>query len=205
MGGLVSYGIGHIHSHSLMSWQLIFLILGAVTSAYAIVLYLLLPDSPANALFLKKQERAIAIQRTLENKTGILDAGKFQTKQVLLALRDPQAWLLVTYMLCVNLCNGGITTVSPLSPNTSGHVLKAPNTDVHKVLRHHRSRLRLLYLQNPPDLHALWRRPTHLPSHNLRHRHLREIYTYHHDDSQLPRCHGRIPARLPTKRRCSSR
>jgi hypothetical protein len=116
MGGLVSYGIGHIHSHSLMSWQLIFLILGAVTSAYAIVLYLLLPDSPANALFLKKDERAIAIQRTLENKTGILDAGKFQTKQVLLALKDPQAWLLVTYMFCVNLCNGGITTVSSCSP-----------------------------------------------------------------------------------------
>ncbi|PCG91071.1 Major facilitator superfamily domain, general substrate transporter [Penicillium occitanis (nom. inval.)] len=121
MGGLVSYGIGHIHSHSLMSWQLIFLILGAVTSAYAIVLYLLLPDSPANALFLKKDERAIAIQRTLENKTGILDAGKFQTKQVLLALKDPQAWLLVTYMFCVNLCNGGITTFSAIIAQGFGY------------------------------------------------------------------------------------
>lgn len=114
-----------------MSWQLIFLILGAVTSAYAVVLYLLLPDSPANAFFLKTYERAIAIQRTLGNKTGILDAGKFQTKQVLLALKDPQAWLLVTYMFCVNLCNGGITTVSSLSPNTSGYALQARNTDVH--------------------------------------------------------------------------
>ncbi|KUL85046.1 hypothetical protein ZTR_07774 [Talaromyces verruculosus] len=121
MGGLVGYGIGHIHSHSLMSWQLIFLILGAVTSAYAIVLYLLLPDSPANALFLKKDERAIAIQRTLENKTGILDAGKFQTKQVLLALKDPQAWLLVTYMFCVNLCNGGITTFSAIIAQGFGY------------------------------------------------------------------------------------
>jgi MFS family permease len=116
IGGVAAYGIGHIHSTSLVSWQLIFLILGAVTSAYAIVLYLFLPDSPTNAIFLKKHERAIAIQRTLENKTGILDAGKFQTKQVLLALKDPQAWLLVTYTFCVNLCNGGITTVSTPSP-----------------------------------------------------------------------------------------
>lgn len=112
IGGVAAYGIGHIHSSSLVSWQLIFLILGAVTSAYALVLYLLLPDSPLNAIFLKKHERAIAIQRTLENKTGILDAGKFQTKEVFLALRDPQAWLLVTYTICVNLCNGGVTTVS---------------------------------------------------------------------------------------------
>lgn len=86
-----------------------------MTAAYAIVLYLFLPDSPANAIFLKKHERAIAIQRTLENKTGILDAGNFHTKQVLLALKDPQAWLLVAYMFCVNLCNGGITTVSCIS------------------------------------------------------------------------------------------
>ncbi|EED14772.1 allantoate permease, putative [Talaromyces stipitatus ATCC 10500] len=114
IGGLVAYGIGHIHSSSLVSWQFIFLILGAVTSGYAIILYLLLPDSPANAIFLKKHERAIAIQRTLENKTGILDVGKFKMNQVLFALKDPQAWLLVSYTFCVNLSNGGITTFSAI-------------------------------------------------------------------------------------------
>jgi MFS family permease len=114
IGGVVAYGIGHIHSSSLLSWQLIFLILGAITSGYAVVLFFFLPDSPANAVFLRKNERAIALQRTLENKTGFLDAGKFQTRQLWLALKDPQAWLLVAYTFCVNLCNGGVTTVSPL-------------------------------------------------------------------------------------------
>jgi MFS family permease len=114
IGGVIAYGIGHIHSTSLLSWQLIFLILGAITSGYAVLLFFFLPDSPANAVFLRKNERAIALHRTLENKTGVLDAGKFQKRQVWLALKDPQAWLLVVYTFCVNLCNGGVTTVSPL-------------------------------------------------------------------------------------------
>lgn len=113
IGGVVAYGIGHIHSTSLVSWQLIFLILGAITSGYSVLLFFFLPDSPANAVFLRKNERAIALQRTLENKTGILDAGKFQKRHLWLALKDPQAWLLVTYTFCVNLCNGGVTTVRP--------------------------------------------------------------------------------------------
>ncbi|KAH8691601.1 putative allantoate permease [Talaromyces proteolyticus] len=112
VGGIVGYGIGHIDRTSLSSWQLIFLILGAVTSGYAVIMFFFLPDSPANAIFLKKHERAIALQRTLANKTGILDAGKFQKSHVWLALKDPQAWLLVVYTFCVNLCNGGITTFS---------------------------------------------------------------------------------------------
>lgn len=179
-----------------MSWQLIFLILGAVTSAYAIVLYMFLPDSPANAIFLRKHERAIAIQRTLENKTGILDAGKFHTKQVLLALKDPQAWLLVAYTFCVNLCNGGITTVSCISTPVRQ---RAPKNLTYLVLCHHRPRLRLLHLQNPPHLYALRCRPTHLSPHNLRHRDIRKVYTYHHDDRQLPHRHGWIPTCLPTE------
>ncbi|CRG86947.1 putative transporter C460,05 [Talaromyces islandicus] len=121
IGGVVAYGIGHIHSTSLLSWQLIFLILGAITSGYAVILFLLLPDSPANAVFLRKNERAIALQRTLENKTGILDAGKFQRRQVWLALKDPQAWLLVAYTFCVNLCNGGVTTFSTILAQGFGY------------------------------------------------------------------------------------
>ncbi|EEA23287.1 hypothetical protein TMatcc_002144 [Talaromyces marneffei ATCC 18224] len=121
IGGFTGYGIGHIHTSNIVPWQYIFLILGAVTSAYAFVLVLFLPDSPSNAKFLTAQERKIAIHRTLENKTGILDAGKFHSKQVLLALKDPQAWLLVSYTFCVNLCNGGITTFSAIIATGFGY------------------------------------------------------------------------------------
>lgn len=110
IGGVIAYGIGEISSTSLKSWQLLFLILGAVTSAYAFVLFAFLPDSPAKVIFLNQTEKAIALQRTLKNKTGVLDTGKFKNHQVLMAIKDPQTWLLVLYTLCVNFCNGGITS-----------------------------------------------------------------------------------------------
>ena len=58
-----------------------------------------------------KTERAIAVRRTLKNKTGVMDNDSFVWKQVWMALKDPQTWCLVLYTFCVNLCNGGITTV----------------------------------------------------------------------------------------------
>lgn len=110
IGGVIAYGIGEISSTSLKTWQLLFLILGAVTSAYAFVLFAFLPDSPAKVTFLNQTEKAIALQRTLKNKTGVLDAGSFKRNQVLMAVKDPQTWFLVLYTLCVNFDNGGITS-----------------------------------------------------------------------------------------------
>lgn len=108
----MAYGIGSIAISSITNWQLLFLFLGAITSAIGILLFVFLPDSPANAIILNKRERAIAVQRTITNKTGVLDAGQFRWEQVWLALKDPQTWFLFLYSFCVNLCNGGITTVS---------------------------------------------------------------------------------------------
>ncbi|RJE27541.1 Allantoate [Aspergillus sclerotialis] len=110
LGGLVGYGIGHINAPGVTRWELLFLILGAITSGYGLVLAAFLPDSPSKAIFLKKRQRAIAVQRTLKNKTGVLDSGSFRWDQVRQALIDPQTWFLVLYTFCVNLCNGGLTS-----------------------------------------------------------------------------------------------
>lgn len=114
VGGVVAWGIGEIKSTTVDNWQLLFLILGAVTAAYGFVLFAFLPDSPANVIFFNKTEKAIALQRTLKNKTGVMDTGKFKWNQVLMALKDPQTWFLVLYTLCVNFCNGGITSFSSI-------------------------------------------------------------------------------------------
>lgn len=112
IGGLIAYGIGTIDTTVIAHWKLLFLILGAITSFYGIVLFTLLPDSPAKAIFLKRNERAIAVQRTLKNKTGVMDTGTFKWSQALLALKDPQTWLLVLNSFTSNLANGGLTSVS---------------------------------------------------------------------------------------------
>jgi MFS family permease len=110
ISGLLAYGIGQAKT-SLEPWRLLFLILGAVTCAWGILLLVFLPDSPSKARFLNAEEKAIALHRTLENKTGVMDEGIFKIGQMFEALADPQAWFLALYMFSVNIPNGGITSV----------------------------------------------------------------------------------------------
>lgn len=110
VGGLLGYGIGHIHS-PIGEWRVLFLILGCVTTAYSVVLLFLLPDSPAKARFLNTEEKKLALHRILENKTGVMDENMFKPAQMVAAFRDPQAWLLCLYTISINIPNGGITSV----------------------------------------------------------------------------------------------
>lgn len=111
MGGLISYGIGHIQS-SLANWRVLFLILGGVTVAYSAILWKYLPDSPTKARMLSERKRKLSVLRMLQETTSAMDENDFQNYQVWEALRDTQAWLLALYTFSVNICNGGITTVS---------------------------------------------------------------------------------------------
>lgn len=115
ISGLVAYGIGQITS-SLAPWRLLFIILGAVTCAYGFVLLVFLPDSPSKAKFLNVEERVVALHRTLENKTGVMDEDTFKPYQILQALKDPQAWFLALYQFSVNIPNGGVTSVRSQPP-----------------------------------------------------------------------------------------
>lgn len=116
VSGLIAYGIGKIDSH-IEAWKLLFIILGATTIAYGVFLVFVLPDSPSKAWFLSTEEKRIALHRTLENKTGVMDEGDFKIGQFLEALRDPQAWLLVGYSFSQNIPNGGFSSVcNALSP-----------------------------------------------------------------------------------------
>jgi MFS family permease len=114
VAGLIAYGIGTIDSH-IASWKLLFIILGCVTVGYGILLTFVLPDSPSRAWFLNAYERKIALHRTLENRTGVMDEGKFRVSQMIDALTDPQAWLLVGYSLTQNIPNGGFSSVRTTS------------------------------------------------------------------------------------------
>ncbi|KAL2855741.1 MFS general substrate transporter [Aspergillus pseudodeflectus] len=119
VSGLIAYGIGTIDSH-IASWKLLFIILGCVTVGYGIFLAFVLPDSPSKAWFLNDHERKIALHRTLENRTGVMDEGKFIVSQMMDALTDPQAWLLVGYSLTQNIPNGGFSSFISIIINGFG-------------------------------------------------------------------------------------
>ncbi|KAL4870413.1 major facilitator superfamily domain-containing protein [Aspergillus spectabilis] len=91
-----------------------------MTVAYGIFLVFALPDSPSRAWFLTADEKKIALHRTLENRTGIMDEGDFKWGQMLDALTDPQAWLLVGYSVSQNIPNGGFSSFSSIIINGFG-------------------------------------------------------------------------------------
>lgn len=112
IGGVASYGIGHLGG-ALAPWRYLFLIFGAVTAFWGVVMLILLPDNPSNAFWLTKHEKSVAVHRVLDNQTGIIN-DEYKIHQVVEALKDPKTWLLLLYIFCVNLANGGLTTFGSL-------------------------------------------------------------------------------------------
>ncbi|KAL4985754.1 major facilitator superfamily domain-containing protein [Aspergillus falconensis] len=105
-GGLVAYGIGHVRS--IAPWKAVFLIFGAITIAWAFVLFWWLPDTPMNARFLSEADRRKAVTRVSENMTGIKN-DKFKLDQFIEALLDIKCWTLVLIQITCSIPNGGVS------------------------------------------------------------------------------------------------
>ncbi|EOD47270.1 putative allantoate permease protein [Neofusicoccum parvum UCRNP2] len=107
-GGLIAFGIGHISTSQLASWQYIFLILGAVTIIWGVLFILVVPDSPARTRWLTPEERVVAVQRVVDNKTGT-KSRTFVRAQVIEAATDPKVILLGLISLVNALASGGLS------------------------------------------------------------------------------------------------
>ncbi|OBT67873.1 hypothetical protein VE03_02552 [Pseudogymnoascus sp. 23342-1-I1] len=70
----------------------VFLLCGAITVAWAAVVFYFLPDSPTNAKFLTQREKSIAVERLRDNRTGVKNT-TFKVSQAIEAFRDPQVWI----------------------------------------------------------------------------------------------------------------
>ena len=111
-GGVAAYGVGHIKG-SISPWQYLFIIFGAATFLVGIVKMVVMPDHPSTAIWLNKRERQVAIQRVMENQTGIKN-DTFKKSQLVEAVKDPKTWLITLYVFTVNLANGGLTSFGSL-------------------------------------------------------------------------------------------
>lgn len=107
IGGLITFGIGHI-SGSLATWKLIYLILGAFTIIWGVLFILVVPDNPATARWLSEDEKLVAIQRVVENKTGT-KSKTFVKEQVVEALTDPKILLLGLISFVNAVASGGLS------------------------------------------------------------------------------------------------
>jgi len=112
ISGITSFGIGHI-SGGISSWRYTFLIWGAITTAWGIVLLFFLPGSPVTAKFLTEQERVSVIDRIKVNQTGV-ENPHFKREQFIEAMMDLKTWLLFIFAVTSNAPNGGLTTFQGL-------------------------------------------------------------------------------------------
>ncbi|KAI0808522.1 major facilitator superfamily domain-containing protein [Xylaria sp. FL0064] len=111
-GGLIGYGIGNIKG-ALQSWRYEFLIVGAFCSFWAILMFLLLPNSPTAFKGFTHEERLLMIARMRQNQTGI-EQQHINWSQVVEAVLDYKSWLFLFLGFIGNIPNGGISNFSTL-------------------------------------------------------------------------------------------
>ncbi|KAL8343633.1 hypothetical protein RB601_004239 [Gaeumannomyces tritici] len=113
LGSLLTYGLGHIDSDKLHSYQIIFLFCGVLTVAWSVVMAFLMPDSPMTAKFLKGDDKLVAVERLRMNQQGI-GSGVWKWDHVWECMYDPKTWVWFLTMLVISIPSGGISTFGPL-------------------------------------------------------------------------------------------
>ncbi|KAF2637592.1 allantoate permease-like protein [Massarina eburnea CBS 473.64] len=112
-GSLLTYGLGHINSPTLHSYQIIFLFCGLLTIVLSVFVFIYMPDSPMEAKFLEEDEKLIAVERLRMNQMGVASR-VWKWDHVFEAFLDPKTWLWFGMLTAVSIPSGGITTFGPL-------------------------------------------------------------------------------------------
>lgn len=107
LGSMLIFGIGHIHG-SLHPWKYQYLILGALTTCWGILMIFLLPNNPTTAWFLSREERMTAVERMRHEQTGI-ENKEFKFYQIKEMILDPKTWIMFITTFCLHNVNGAIS------------------------------------------------------------------------------------------------
>lgn len=109
----LSFGLGHIPSEHLKSWQIIFLFVGLLTVFTAPIVYWKLDSSVASARFLTPHERLQAVERLRANQTGI-GSTNFELSHLQEVVLEPKTYLWIAMALLLNVGASVTNTFGPL-------------------------------------------------------------------------------------------
>ncbi|KAJ5775675.1 uncharacterized protein N7511_000686 [Penicillium nucicola] len=112
-GGLFAYGMSHVHSPILKSWQFLFILLGSITCVWSMFVFWWMPDSPMRAKCFSEEDRVLMIERVRANQTGIQNRN-FKRAHVLEAIQDPQVWLYILIQVIIQIPTGGLGSFSTI-------------------------------------------------------------------------------------------
>jgi len=117
LGGILAYGLGHIQV-GIASWKWMFLVTGALSVLWAVLLWFMLPDHQGTAWFLTDAEKRAAVEMVRHNHTGIHN-NNFRSGQLWEALTDVKTW---AFFLMATIWN---------VPNSIATVSTTLNADIH--------------------------------------------------------------------------
>ncbi|KIW28356.1 uncharacterized protein PV07_08028 [Cladophialophora immunda] len=109
----LSYGLGHIPSHTLQEWQIIFLFVGLVTIVSAPLVWYFLDNDIPSARFLTEHEKAQAIERLRANQTGTGNR-EYKWDHILELALEPKTYLWIGLSLLLNVGASVTNTFGPL-------------------------------------------------------------------------------------------
>ncbi|EMD63378.1 hypothetical protein GGP41_005951 [Bipolaris sorokiniana] len=113
LGSLLCYGLGHIDSNLLHSYQIIFLFCGLLTVVVSIFVWFFMPDSPMEAKFLTEHEKLVAVERLRMNQMGVASR-VWKWDHVFEAFLDIKTWLWFSMLTAISIPSGGISAFGPL-------------------------------------------------------------------------------------------
>ncbi|CCM04872.1 uncharacterized protein FIBRA_07065 [Fibroporia radiculosa] len=110
-GGCVAYGVAHTHDPNLVSYKIIYILLGGLAIIVGVVVLLFLPDSPVHARLLTKEERIAALERVRDGQVGT-ENKHWKKDQIFEALMDVRTWLIILTVMLTSIPSGGLTNFS---------------------------------------------------------------------------------------------
>lgn len=114
MGAAIAYGIAtRDGSYSLLAWKVLFIVIGCMTIAIGLLMYVWIPDLPTKAIWLNEHERKLTVLRIKGNQQGFGNK-HFKLHQFKEAIFDINTWLFFLFAFASNIPNGSLTSFSAI-------------------------------------------------------------------------------------------
>ncbi|RSL62281.1 hypothetical protein CEP53_004804 [Fusarium sp. AF-6] len=117
-GSLITWWLAQFQ-FGLRPYQTIFIFFGIITVMFSFVLFAYMPDSPAEAKFLSKHDKLIAIERLRMNQTGVVSR-RWRWDHLWETIRDLKTWLWFALIFSISVPSGGVASFGPLLVRSFG-------------------------------------------------------------------------------------
>lgn len=116
---LINYGLGHITTGALHPWKYMYLVAGAITTLWSLIILRVLPSDPVRGRGFTDRERYIALARIQANNSGVRNT-HFKMAQAIEALTDPKFLLVFPSAFLLTIANGPVSSFVPIIISSFG-------------------------------------------------------------------------------------